>query len=337
LWHKDANYRHRPIIIGNRVIAEPWAFDLTSGVQEIREHPLTGLEVPWSIMRPGHHCGMLTGCDNMLLFRSGYTGFYDLDTDSGTRHFAGHRLGCWINAIPANGLVVIPEASAGCVCMFSIASTIVLEPREPRRPWTLYSSVGPTTPVQRMSLNLGAPGDRRDEHGKLWLSYPRSIPNPGLETSLDIKLDLAPRFSAGGGFFSNDGDQSTFAASGQEWLVSSGARGISQLSIPLLGKDDAPTNYTVRLIFAAPSNGQRGQGVLDIELQGRREFASVDVAGDGDQNKPVILEAKSVAVSSNLVVDLIPHAAHPGGDWMPVLSAIEVEVERPTEPVESKD
>jgi len=58
------------------------------------------------------------------------------------RHFAGHRLGCWINAIPANGLVMIPEASAGCVCMFSIASTIVMEPRKPRRPWGIYSGVG---------------------------------------------------------------------------------------------------------------------------------------------------------------------------------------------------
>ena len=31
LWAKDANYRHRPIIIGSRIIAEPWAFDLRSG------------------------------------------------------------------------------------------------------------------------------------------------------------------------------------------------------------------------------------------------------------------------------------------------------------------
>ena len=50
--------------------------------------------------------------------------------DSGTRHFAGQRLGCWVNAIPGNGLVMIPEASAGCVCQFSIASTVVMEPKD---------------------------------------------------------------------------------------------------------------------------------------------------------------------------------------------------------------
>ncbi|OYW15976.1 MAG: hypothetical protein B7Z55_14425, partial [Planctomycetales bacterium 12-60-4] len=115
LWAKDANYRHRPIIIGSKILAEPWMFDLTSGEQITRQHPITGAETPWSVMRTGHHCGMLTGCDSgMILFRSGATGFMDLNADDGIRHFAGHRLGCWINAIAANGLVMIPEASAGC-------------------------------------------------------------------------------------------------------------------------------------------------------------------------------------------------------------------------------
>ena len=171
LWTKDANYRHRPIIIGDRVLAEPWMYDLATGEQLTRSHPLTGEQVPWSMMRTGHHCGMLTGADSgMIMFRSGFTGFMDLKQDAGVRHFAGHRLGCWINAIPANGLVMIPEASVGCVCQFSIASTVVLEPREARRPWAIYSSVGAKTPVKHMAINLGAPGDRKDAYGTVWLS-----------------------------------------------------------------------------------------------------------------------------------------------------------------------
>ena len=40
--------------------------------QQTRPHPITGEPVPWSLMRTGHHCGMLTGCDSgMILFRSG--------------------------------------------------------------------------------------------------------------------------------------------------------------------------------------------------------------------------------------------------------------------------
>ena len=48
LWSRDANYRHRPIVVGRRIIAEPWSYDLFTGEQETRLHPLTGKQVPWS-------------------------------------------------------------------------------------------------------------------------------------------------------------------------------------------------------------------------------------------------------------------------------------------------
>ena len=129
--------------------------------------------------------------------------------------------------------------------MFSIASTIVMEPREPRRPWSLYSDVGATTPVKHMALNLGAPGDRRDEQGKFWLAYPRPTPNPRLETGLNLTLEVDTEFLPEGGYFSEDGD----ASEGGSWIKSSGARGLSRISLPLVGEDDEIAAYTVRLYF----------------------------------------------------------------------------------------
>ncbi len=332
MWAKDANYRHQPIIVGDRVIAEPWAYDLKSGEQKMRVHPLTGKDVAWSVMRPGHHCGMVTGCDNMLLFRSGYTGFFDMAADTGTRHFAGHRLGCWINAIPTNGLVVIPEASAGCVCMFSIASTIVMEPREPRRPWALYSGIGATTPVKRMALNFGAPGDRRDVSGKLWLAYPRPIPNPGKETSLDLKLQFDTKFLASGGFFTNDGDASESSSSERAWIVSSGARGATRWSIPLLGKNDQPATYTVRLLFSQGDGDESGQRVFDVRVQGQLVCENLDVAAEaGADAKFVLREMKEIPVSDNLVIDVIEKSEKPAQTQMSILSGLEVERSAPHE------
>ena len=325
LWSQDANYRHRPIIIGDRVIAEPWAFDLHSGKQQMRIHPVTGLQVPWSIMRPGHHCGMLTGCESMLMFRSGYTGFYDLEADAGTRHFAGHRLGCWINAIPTNGVVVIPEASAGCVCMFSIASTIVMEPRTARRPWSIYSGVGATTPVQQLALNLGAPGDRRDQQGKLWLAYPRPTPNPGLETSLDLALALETQFMPQGEFFSNDGDTTELSPLEGRWITSSGARGLTRCSLPLLGKDDKPAVYQLRLCFSKGENDKSSQRVFDVQVQGQTMLENVDAAAEAEVGEvKIIREIKDIEVTDSLVIDLIPKTKTPSGFELPILSAIEV-------------
>ncbi|GAB4151217.1 MAG: hypothetical protein Tsb009_26530 [Planctomycetaceae bacterium] len=318
VWSKDANYRHRPIIVEDQIIAEPWSFDLYTGVQKTRPHPLTGNEVPWSIIRPGHHCGMLTGCPNMLMFRSGYTGFYDLKEDSGTRHFAGHRLGCWINAIPANGLVMIPEASAGCVCLFSIASTITLEPRKARRPWTIYSAIGPQTPVRHMHLNLGAPGDRKDARGTIWLAYPR--PNPKKTTGLDLKLSLSEQTMPGGGFTSISERSTKIQTDGTPWVYTSQAVGVTKLTIPLLGKKDKSATYSVRLHFAElDASAKPGSRVFDVKLQGKTVLKAFDVAAQAKgPHKGIVREIPGIAVTENLVVELI------GKSNSPILSAIEV-------------
>ena len=323
IWAKDGNYRHRPIIIGDRLIAEPWAFDLHTGEQQMRVHPLTGQAVPWSVMRPGHHCGMLTGSENMLMFRSGFTGFYDLEADAGTRHFAGHRLGCWINAIPTNGLVVIPEASAGCVCMFSIASTIVMEPRKARRPWTLYSGTEATTPVKQMALNFGAPGDRRDQQGQLWLAYPRPIPNTRLETSLDLKLKLETQWLGKEQFYSNDGDASERSSEQLAWVRSSGATGLKHCSIPLLGADDGPATYSVRFHFSlAPAETP---SEFSVTVQGKTVLKRADlIAESGGERQTVVRQIADVAVKDNLVIELVSTSDKPSPSDLPVLNGIEV-------------
>lgn len=326
LWSKDANYRHRPIIVGRRIIAEPWSFDLLTGVQETRLHPLTGKEVPWSFARPGHHCGMLVGSDKMLVFRSGFTGFYDLKNDSGTRHFAGHRLGCWINAIPTNGLVVMPEASSGCICMFSIASTIVLEPREPRRPWSLFSQTGPFTPVRQLAVNFGAPGDRRDPSGKLWLSWPRPSGkprNPSTDnTSLRLNLDVNTTFLQDGGFVSRDGDASIANSADLAWVTASGGRGLARFSIALRSADDVPAEYTVRLHLAPDVGREAADQVCNVSIQGKPVLKGFDASAENEAR--TVREFPGVKVTDNLLVELTPKSEAADGASLPVVCAIEV-------------
>lgn len=321
IWAKDANYRHRPIVIGNDIIAEPWSYDLYSGEQKMRTHPLTGEQSPWMFARPGHHCGAISATPNMMFFRSKFTAFYNLDEDEGTEHFAGHRLGCWINTIPANGLVMIPEASAGCVCLFSIAATIVFEPRENRMQWGVYSANGATLPVQHMALNLGAPGDRRDAHGKLWLSYPR----PTSRAGIDLPLNLTPKFVPGGDYFHYNADAFPVAGTDTPWVFSSGARGLSRAEIPLIGKGQKAETYTVRLSFMGLENDQPGQRVFDVKLQGKLVLKGFDPAAKAGGNKRAFTaEFRDIPVTENLLLEMSP--AQPAADLahQPVLSAIEV-------------
>ena len=315
LWAKDANYRHRPIIVGNEIVAEPWRFELDSGEQILRQHPLTGAKEPWSMIRPGHHCGMISAAAGMLLFRSGYTGFYDLETDSGTQHFAGHRLGCWINAIPAGGLVLIPEASAGCVCLFSIASTVALEPRQPRRPWTIFSAVGNVRPVKHMALNFGAPGDRRDARGTLWLAYPR--PAPRKETGLDLSFEVETDFTEEGGFGTVADVSRGKENDTPDWVYSFGARGIKRCRVPLLEKEGDPATYALKLFFTGSGPASAPPAAADLLVQGKK----VVTFSDGHETStPFSFAVESVEVTTDLLVELSGEA-----DRMPTLCAIQIE------------
>ena len=324
LWAKDANYRHRPIIVEDRIVAEPWGFDLYTGAQQMRAHPLTGKLEPWSFMRSGHHCGMIAACPNMLMFRSGFTGFYDLQEDRGTEHIAGHRTGCWINAIPANGLVMIPEASAGCVCLFSISSTVVMEPRSTNRPWAIYSSVGSSTPVKNMALNLGGPGDRRDARGTIWLAYPR--PRPSRQTGLDLPLDAKQVFLGGGHFDFVNAEDHPVENTDNPWIYSSWAEGLSKLSIPLLTKEDQPSLYRVTFHWAETDpTVKAGERVFDVHLQGKRALTAVDVVSRARESRRALtLEVANVPVTERLEIELVPQTNSQSVQRGPMLHAIEI-------------
>ncbi len=331
LWSKDANYRHRPIIVNDEIIAEPWAYDLYSGAQKTRKNPLTGDEEPWSLMRSGHHCGMIAGSPNLLTFRSGFTGFYDLNQDAGTQHFAGHRTGCWINAIPANGLISIPESSAGCVCLFSISSTIVMEPRVESEEWAIFSSTGASTPVKEAAFNFGAPGDRRDTTGKIWLAYPR--PAPERETGLNLSLDFATTFAKGGGWISRNSESAPVDPEAQPgaapaWVYTSWANGLEKASIPLLGENEPPAKYRVRVHLAAPGTDSAGHDPgpprqFSLRLQGKP--VSEGIVIENASTKVKILEFDNIEVTRFLEIEEI---ATPGGGEdlarMPVINGIEV-------------
>ncbi len=327
MWARDGNYRHRPIIVDDKIIAEPWSYDLYTGEQTMRDNPLTGQEEPWSVMRNGHHCGMLVGTPNMLAFRSGYTGFYDLEEDIGTKHFAGHRTGCWINAIPANGLISIPESSAGCVCLFSISSTIVMEPRPERKDWAMFSSTGAQTPIKHLAMNIGAPGDRRDSNGTAWLAFPR--PRPERETGLDLVIDFADKFSSGGSFVSTNEDAINLNMTGAadsvpSWVYSSWGNGMLSASIPLLSEGDEPGKYTVRVHMASPAqtNVESKERIFNLRLQG--EIVGEEIRIPAGNHSPVVREFKGVPVKDVLKVEQYTTEKDLKPSEMAVLNGIEI-------------
>jgi len=124
LWDIKAGYASRPLINGRTIYAQPGAWDLLTGRRK-----MTGSrpDRPWTFTR-SYGCGIISASPNLLLFRSATLGYRDLLGDRPTANFGGIRPGCWINAIPAGGLVLMPDATTGCTCSYLNSATIALQP-----------------------------------------------------------------------------------------------------------------------------------------------------------------------------------------------------------------
>lgn len=122
---------HHPVIVQDKVIVEPAIYELQTG----RRFDPDGIGRDWRIERAGHGCGTISAAGNCLFFRAGNPTLLDLSPDlaeQGRRfNLSPSRPGCLINIIPAAGLVLIPEASASCVCHYSLQTSMAFLPVSP--------------------------------------------------------------------------------------------------------------------------------------------------------------------------------------------------------------
>lgn len=125
LWNKEHNWNrnhhgghlYHPVIIGDLVIAEPYAYNLATGAVEKSGLPVRG------------GCSTMSASANTVHYinwdySKGAPYFWDLDTDH-RRQMAGTRSSCWLSVISGGGMIMLPPASAGCACRFPIQSSII--------------------------------------------------------------------------------------------------------------------------------------------------------------------------------------------------------------------
>ena len=345
MWSRPINYRTRPVIVGDQIFIEPRACDLHTGKIMTRKHPITGEQVPWEYLRPGHTCAVTSASAHALFYRSSSTAITDFSEDNGLVLFGGIRPGCWINMIPANGLLLFPEASAGCTCSFPLRCSVVLKRKEKRaQPWAVYITHGAMSPVKHFAINLGAPADMKDDTGKVWFGYP----NPKTEylqnhfPNYGVKFDLHDEVLQEMGYFCSDFKNKTVEGSDKPWLFTSGCVGLTQCEVPLIDDiwGDKPGVYTVRLGFSGLMNDQVGQRVFDVSLQGEPVLTGFDIVKEsGSSNEAIIKEFRGINVENNLTIELSSKEESPSIDQAPVINFIEVlredEAQETAKPVRS--
>ena len=293
--------------------------NILTGEIKTRQHPITGKTVPWEYYRPGHTCAVTSATSTCLFYRSYNAAFYDLKNDQGITYYGAIRPGCWINMVPANGLLLFPEASAGCTCSFPLRTTMVLKPKDQESvsDWSVFTSQGPTTPVKRLAINLGAPGDKRDKDGQIWFGYPRP------KTEYGVKFNLYEDILENMGYFYYDVRGVEVNGTDKPWLYTSGCAGATKYNIPLLDERWSVGQglYTVRLGFFAPS----GKRVFDIRLQDETVLANFNVTKETEKHKQVVVkEFKDIHVKTNLLLELISNKSKPHIDQAPIINSIEI-------------
>lgn len=325
-WSRPLNYLRRPVVLDDQIIIEPRACDLRTGEIKTRKHPITGMTVPWEFLRPGHSCGITSASPSAIYYRSYTSAIVDLETDTGMALFGAIRPGCWLNLISANGLLTMPEASAGCTCSFPIRCSVALNPREKDnvwRGWSILITHGPETPVRHLAVNFGAPGDRRAEDGTTWLAYPR----PPNSYTKAVRLPFDDTVLDGMPPHCNDYRGVHIAGTDKPWLFTSGHLGMTSCSLPLIDEVfwDGPGQFKVRLGFAAPEGDRPGRRVFDVKIQDETVLKDFDIVAEaGGCRRAIHREFTIRGVLDRLRIALVPKVEKPTPEQAPLIACLQV-------------
>ncbi len=253
------------------------AVSLLTGETWTREQPHTGDTNPWSYGRR-YGCNTFNASQNMLLYRSGYASFFDLENDSGTGNFSGIRAGCTPNLIPADGLVNALDYTRSCTCSYAQQTSLALihMPGDTNIEfWTRYEAT-PPDPAGH-GINFGAPGRRVADDGRIWY--------------------------VADGTYRRHASAIREAGDSVPWVVASAreAKDRERIEVP----DVVPGEYTVRLHFAELNGSvEPGQRVFDIRINGQQVLEGFDIAAAAEGCFRATVKEFTVNVSDKLVVEL---------------------------------
>ena len=276
-------------MIGNHVLNRyGTAFDPATGKMAERQSPLTGQNETFGFKKSG--CAVIGGCETLVGWRTAY---HDMTTATSTP-LPGFEAGCTTSLLPASGMLNMPNF--GMYHLRARTASVSLVHRPSAKPWTYYQLTPPKTetPIQRIGYNLGAPGDRHDENGTLWMRAIRG--------GRDIKIETDPKEL---NWYARGGDT--------HWIGQSGVEGNATLWIPTALKQSKNSKtkgtFDVKLFFAEPNNAKPGERVFDVTLEGQPALSGVDIAANGEAL--LVKEFKGLAIQGMLDIELKASAGEP--------------------------
>ena len=272
------------------------------------QHPLSGQPVDWEFTAHGHHCNYAVANEHLMTFRADSAGFTNMK-DVSTGRLKGFRTGCRNSLIPAGGILNAPNFGHGCTCAYSLFTSLALTHIPDMETWTYSAMKSPSGPVNRVGINLAAPGDRQADSGTLWLDYPQrgqhnyrltNVAGPSPDVPVEMVTDNPRWFRQ---------HPSRIEGGEERFVAASGGEGLTSLTIALGDEVRDSREYDIKLIFSEPDNVAPGERLFDVSLDGNRVLESLDVVKEaGGKDRLLVKEFKKVPAGKALQIELTPVA-----------------------------
>ena len=309
------------------------AVSLLTGETWQREQPHTGETSSWNYDRT-YGCNTLNASTNLLLYRTGYAGYFDLEHDTGTGTFSGFRSGCTANMVAADGVLNALDYTRTCTCSYQNQTSLAMVhmPGDSNiEAWSRYDASAPNP--ESHGINLGAPGRRVDrDAGRVWHDaegthrrHPSAIIDNG--GGIDWVAASGREFPLVEVAEDNDGENNgnENADNGEDAANNENGEDEAEVSKkvePVTVYDLLETEYTVRLHFAELEEGvEPGERVFDVLIDGEEVLSGYDIVAEAGGSLRGVVE--EFTVDANMTMEIELHKAE-GSELDPFMNGIEL-------------
>jgi len=171
LWKKEQRWFHgdhgghlsRPAIAGNRLVVKPVHYNLETGAQQT-----------YNVPKAGHGCASYALTEQSIFYRGGSVTQFNFDTREFSK-WERLRPDCWISTIPAQGMVLSPEAGGGCSCGNWLETSMVM------------------APVSRAPITINTVSDTKPDYKQeTWQEYTQEYSPDEFTNSVRVEISVKP-------------------------------------------------------------------------------------------------------------------------------------------------
>ncbi len=328
------SYYGGPIILDDTVIITQdgnnfGMVNLKTGMWQNVNYGMTSAQEPFYFYRH-YGCNYGLGSVNLVCFRTGSGGYFDLSKMDGISNLAGAKTGCTPAVVPADGILTEADLTRTCSCMYTLQTSAAFVYQPDVEKWTCNDGLAKQVKnagfkYTNIGVLLGGAGDRRDDNGTFWMEYPTvedkvGFPAYPMPLGVTVTGDSTTYFRHHSSRISRmSGDSIS-----PKWVAASGAENMTGVTVSMykdsldgaghtVAHTTASDLYNVTLYFMEPNPAATtGSRVFDVSVNGVSAATNLDIVQQAGAPYTVIAKTvQNVPVGDNVQIAFTAHSGKP--------------------------